>query len=76
MLREILYIIAIYFLYKFIFEFLVPLFTATKQMQQNIRSMQQDMNRQQQRTNTQTQPTVHPEQKAPEHDYIDFEEVK
>lgn len=75
MLVDILYIIGLYFIYKFIFGFLVPLFTATKQMQQNIRSMQQDIHRQQQ-TNTQAQQPVSPEKKAPEHEYIDFEEVK
>lgn len=75
MLVDILYIIGLYFIYKFIFGFLVPLFTATKQMQQNIRSMQQDIHRQQQ-TNTHAQQTVSPEKKAPEHEYIDFEEVK
>jgi cell division protein FtsB len=75
MLRTIFFIFAVYFIYKFIFEFLIPLFTATKQMQQNIRSMQQDMNRLQQ-TNPQTQQQASTEEKAPEHEYIDFEEVK
>lgn len=82
MLREILFILFIYFLYRFIFGFVVPLFTATKQMQRNIRSMQQDMsqqaNRQQQKAGPQQaqQQTVRPEKETPKHEYIDFEEVK
>ena len=72
MLVDVLYIIGLYFIYKFIFEFLVPLFTATKQMQQNVRSMQEDMRQQQ--TQQQTAPPV--KKKSAKHDYIDFEEVK
>jgi hypothetical protein len=72
MLVDVLYIFGLYFIYKFIFEFLVPLFTATKQMQQNVRSMQEDMRQQQAQQQT-AQPV---KEKPVKHDYIDFEEVK
>lgn len=75
MLRTIFFIFAIYFAYKFVFEFLIPLFTATKQMQQNIRSMQED--RIQQQGPSAAQPTQTPAKEKPvKHEYIDFEEVK
>lgn len=68
---------ALYFLYKLIFDFIIPLAKTTKQVKKQFSSMQQQMqekqaqfNATQQQTNTNTKPTTKKD------DYIDFEEVK
>lgn len=73
MIRILLWILGIYFLSKFIFDFLVPLFRTTKQVQQQMKNMQEQMKQNQANNNTQQKKK---EDKPVEHEYIDFEEVK
>jgi hypothetical protein len=78
MIRDLFYIFVVYLLYKFIFDFIVPLFRATNKIQRDFRTMQQKMQDQmnaQQNASAPQQPQAS-SSKAPGHDYIDFEEVK
>ncbi|MES1221679.1 MAG: hypothetical protein ABUT20_39635 [Bacteroidota bacterium] len=78
MLAEILFFgILIYLAYKVVFDFIVPVSHASKQMKQQFRNMQehaQQANQFQQQNRQQN----NPQQKSKEvvGDYIDFEEVK
>jgi len=79
-LAEIMfYGIVIYFIYKVVFDFILPVSHAGKQMKQQFRNMNEHMRQQQQ--NNYQQPN-HQQNTSPrksekeEGDYIDFEEVK
>lgn len=68
----------IYILYKFIFEFIIPVYKTTRQVKQKMNDMQQRMQENQRATAneqfTKPQPEAH---KKPVHeDYIDYEEIK
>ncbi len=80
MIRTILYIFSIYFLYKFIFEFLVPVFRTTSKIQRDMRSMHQrmeeQMNAQRGQGAAAPKATAQEDSTAPPHEYIEFEEVK
>ena len=79
MIRTLIYIISLYFLYKFIFEFLVPLFRATNKIQRDMRSMQQKMEEQMNAQRNSKEPAGRENtqpSRPPNHEYIDFEEVK
>lgn len=75
MLRYILLGFAIYFAYRFIVGFVVPVYKTTKQVKKQFNAM-----REQQEQYTQSQsPTPEPEKnstRANKSDYIDFEEIK
>jgi hypothetical protein len=79
-LSEIFFLaIIFYLLYRFVFNFLVPVVRTTRHVRQQFRSMsemQQDAFRQQQDRSQPQQPQQRPAQKPPAGDYIDFEEVK
>lgn len=69
----------IYILYKFIFDFVIPIYNTTKKVKKQFGDMQEKMNQQmngfnqQQQTKT-TPPPVKPVESK--EDYIDYEEVK
>jgi Domain of unknown function (DUF4834) len=88
-LADILFLaIVLYLLYRFVFNFLVPVARATRQVREQFRNMQDPNNSagtQSQRSYTtsaqQPQPNApktgsRPSGKAPAGDYIDFEEIK
>jgi hypothetical protein len=69
----------LYLLYKFIFDFIIPVYESSKKIKSQFGEMQekmkQNMNQFQQQQQQPAQPTTEkPPQK--EGDYIDFEEVK
>jgi len=83
--RMLLWVLLILFIYKFVFDFLVPLVKVSLKMRQQIKSFQQGAARQQtdafQQPNetapdkgSQKNTAASPQPKAG--DYIDFEEVK
>lgn len=74
MIRTLLWILGIYFLNKFIFDFLVPLFRTTNQIQRQMKTMQEQMKANQ--GTAAKEPEKEKRSQAPEHEYIDFEEVK
>lgn len=69
----------LYILYRFIFEFLLPVYKTTQKIKQGFRDMQekanQNMNDQQQATNGGSK-DKNPNKKEMLGEYIDFEEVK
>ena len=76
MFKLLLQILALYMLYKLIFNFIIPVYRTTKQMKAKMQDMHEHIQRQQQQ---QSQPA--PSREAPKKpvaadDYIDFEEVK
>ncbi|MBS1669033.1 MAG: DUF4834 family protein [Bacteroidetes bacterium] len=80
MLAEVLFFgIVIYLIYKVLFDFILPVSHAGKQMRQQFRDMNEHM-RQQQQNNYQEQNnhqnTSTRKAEKVEGDYIDFEEVK
>ena len=78
-LRLLFELFVIYILYKFIFEFIIPVYNTTKQVKQKMNEMHQQMQQNQggpiNDPFTKTQPSEAP--KKPVHeDYIDYEEIK
>ena len=75
-------LVVIYILYKFIFGFIIPLYTASKQMKGKMTEMQERMQAQQraqaEQQRQQTKPPQPPKaaDKISKDDYIDYEEVK
>lgn len=69
----------IYILYKFIFDFIIPIYNTTKKVKKQFGDMQEKMNQQmnsfnnQQTPKTPVTPIKTPQSKE---DYIDYEEVK
>ncbi|MBL7697043.1 MAG: hypothetical protein JNK79_02755 [Chitinophagaceae bacterium] len=75
-MKYIFWGIVIYFFVRFVFNFLIPLFRATRQMRDQVKDFQSRMEEQQnfQRTAAQQQQQAKP--KVSKEDYIDFEEIK
>lgn len=66
----------IYLFYRFLFGFIIPLFTATKQMKDKMQEFQRKMEENQTNyANNSGRPDIEAK-KAPEGDYIEYEEVK
>jgi len=73
--RVIIELLALYLVYKLIFDFIIPVYQTTKQVNRKMSDMQSKMNdhfKQQQ----QTQPTRESTGNTSREDYIEFEEVK
>jgi hypothetical protein len=71
-------ILGIYVLYRFIFDFLIPVYRASKKVQEQFRNMHQQMN-DQQSSYSSTHADHRQSAAAPKtssRDYIDFEEIK
>lgn len=68
----------LYLMYKFIFDFLIPVFQTTKQVKQKVNEMQQKMNEQmkQQQDGHFNTAGKDASPRAVKEDYIEFEEVK
>jgi hypothetical protein len=74
MLAEIFfYAIVIYLVYKIIFDFIVPVSGAGRQMKQQFKNVNEHFNQQQQKAQENNN---QPKSKKVVGDYIDFEEVK
>ncbi len=75
MLRYILLVLAIYLVYKLVFDFIIPVYRTTKQVRQqfnNIKSRMEEQNQSSFQNNFSKS-----EQKSKQSDeYIDFEEIK
>jgi len=85
MLPVILWILLGYFVYRFVFNFLLPIFKVSRQMRRQVREFQNNMHQAQNQTHQQQQsfqqsatgqqrPTPSAQEKSG--DYIDFEEIK
>jgi hypothetical protein len=76
MLNYILYALLVWFLYKLIFHFIIPVYRTTKQVKEKFSQMHQNMQEQMNpRQETSTQPNSSKKPRSTG-DYIDFEEVK
>lgn len=74
MLAEIFfYAIVIYLVYKIVFDFIVPVSNAGRQMKQQFKNVNEHFNQQQKSAQ---QKNNEPKAKKVVGDYIDFEEVK
>lgn len=79
MLRYILLALALYVVYKVVFDVIIPIFRVSRKVHRQFRDMQDQMQQQANRTqqaqaNNFQKPT--PPKKASAGDYIDFEEIK
>ena len=76
-LRYILWALLAYFLYKFIFDFIVPLVRTSRQIKKQVNEFQSRM-QQQQQEHVQQQNNFSKKESSTSKadDYIDFEEVK
>lgn len=69
--------LVIYFLYKLIFDFIVPVYKTTSQVKNRFNEMnQQQQQYQQQRQASTPSQKQQNKPKPPAEDYIDFEEIK
>jgi hypothetical protein len=80
-LSEIFFLaIVLYLLYRFVFNFLLPVVRTTRQVRQQFRNMQEGMGGEQQSFNEHVQGQQKQQRpsggKPPAGDYIDFEEIK
>jgi hypothetical protein len=76
-LRFLFYVFLFYMLYKLLFDFIIPVFKATRQVKRGFRQMQDHMNQQagqQKQAGTVKQQPSNDKTQAGE--YIDFEEIK
>ena len=75
-------LVVIYILYKLIFDFIIPLYKASKQMKGKMKDMQERMQHQQRAQTEQQRQQQQPPQpprateRISKDDYIDYEEVK
>ena len=66
----------IYVLYKFIFDFVIPIYESTKKIKKQFGDMQNKMQQDINAANTKQATARHEPKVKREDDYIDFEEVK
>lgn len=77
MLQTLGFILLAYILYRFVFNFLIPVFSATRQFKRQVREFQSQMRGEQEEPNefhsssSQASP-----KRGDKGDYIEFEEVK
>lgn len=82
MLKTLFLIFVGYMLYKLIFEFIIPVYNASKRMKDQVSQMQQKMEEEQQRQQFERNGYVKANSVKPapgktsDKDYIDYEEVK
>jgi hypothetical protein len=74
MFKYLFWAIAIYFLVRFIVNFVIPVYRATRQMKNQVKDFQSRMHQQNQAEQDLEQKKANP--KVKEGDYIDFEEIK
>ena len=78
-MRIILWILLAFFVFRFIFNFLLPIIRVSRQMKRNVRDFQQQTRQQQEASgnpfsSSSQNTTAPPKEKTG--DYIDFEEIK
>lgn len=83
MLKTLFLIFVFYILYKLVFEFIIPVYNASKRMRDQVGQMQQKMQEEQQRRQFERDGYIPPADanksnsgKPADKDYIEFEEVK
>ena len=76
MLETFVELFIIYIVYKLVFNFIIPVYVASKQMNKKMDEFKQQMqqNQQQQQSSTTARPQT--SKSGSEDDYIDYEEIK
>lgn len=79
-MKYIFWGIVIYLFIRFVFNFVIPVFKATRQMRNQVKDFQNRMEEQQRQQsfqqNANNAQTQRPHSAASKEDYIDFEEIK
>lgn len=78
MIRMILTLLLIYIVYKFVFEFVIPVFNSTRHMSNKLKEMQEKMQEQERKRQMEEQKNssqANTPKPSPE-DYIEYEEIK
>jgi hypothetical protein len=77
LMRVLLYVLLIYIGYKFIFNFIIPVYKTTQKLKKGFRDIHGQMQDQMKQQQAPRQATSQkPEPKAKAGEYIDFEDVK
>ena len=78
MIRFLLYALLVWFLYKLIFGFIIPVYRTTRQMKKQFREVHERMQEEQVKQQGFSQPASSQKapSKSPGGEYIDFEEIK
>jgi sortase (surface protein transpeptidase) len=80
MIKFIFYGLVVYLIYKLVFEFVIPVNKASKQMREKLQEMQEQQRFQQEQARAQAQAKAEPvastKSASSDKDYIEFEEVK
>jgi Flp pilus assembly protein TadB len=76
MLRIVLFGLLVYFIYRFVFDLLLPLLSTARRVQRNMQQMQQQMNAFQQQPNGRSTTGTTQNRGGDKGEYIDFEEIK
>lgn len=71
LIRVIFELLVLYLVYKLIFDFIIPVYKTTKQVNQKMGEMQRNMNDLNKQANAAAQKPA-----TPKEDYIEYEEVK
>jgi len=76
--RVLFELFVLYLVYKLIFDFIIPVYQASKQVKQKVGEMQSKMNEHmnQQQANSFSPDPQKGNSKPPREDYIEFEEIK
>ena len=75
-IRYVIWVLLAYFLYKFVFNFILPLFQATRQFKRQVNEFQNNMQQPPKETVDQPSFSKKGSSSSKTGDYIDFEEVK
>lgn len=78
-LEIVLEVLFLYFLYRLVFDFIIPIYRSSKKVHQQVKDIQgrmQDHLRQQQQQQQHNNTPPPPRAKVKEGEYIDYEEVK
>lgn len=76
MYRYILYALGIYFLARFVFELVIPVYRTTRQVRRQFRDMREKMESMQEGQPGASPQRPQAQKKPPREDYLDFEDVK
>ncbi len=76
MLEDLFWVVAIYFLYRFIFELVIPITKTVSRMKTTVTKMQEQQEQFNQTQHTKPTATAKPSTTNINEEYIDFEEVK
>lgn len=76
MFTYLFWALGLYILIRFVFNFVIPVFRATRQMKSQMRDFQNRMQNNQEQENEHSNARQHSKPTVKQGDYIDFEEIK